>query len=531
MDEPTIDLPGARWGHLRWLLLLLLLAAGMRAWQLTHTEVATRDSIAYIGFAWRLQNEPWTEVLRSCEHHPVYPVLIHLASGPVRQAIPDDLPRAMQLAAQLVSCIAGVLLVVPMYWLGCELFDRRVGFWAALLFQCLPGPGRVMPDGLTEPVFFLLTASALLFACKAVRTAHPAWCALAGLFSGLAYLTRAEGLLVAGVTGLVLLGLQTGTTWRRSWPVLRRAGLVLTLATLVVAGPYMALIHGLTPKPSAVRMLDPSKDPLTAPPSEKAGLVHAPLPLAIWWIGPGVKAEDRYGWAFYALALMISKGFFHVLTLPAALGLWLFRRRFARVPGLWVLLGLGAVLMALLYRLGQSNGYVGERHVLLLVLGGLYWAVAALGVLAGSLAWAIRRGAAPAWALVLLVAVAVLPLPRTLARLHSERAGFRAAGRWLAKIVQPDDLILDPFGWTKYYAGGFFAPNPPPGAGCCYVVLEKSKNKHPHLWYLLEAAEQLKEKGKPAYYLEVPRGKDTATILIYRVPPSGVIALAAMSRR
>ncbi len=288
MDEPTIELPGARWGHLRWLLLLLLFAAGMRAWQLTHTEVATRDSIAYIGFAWRLQSEPWTEVLRTSEHHPAYPLLIHLASGSTRQALPDDLPRAMQLAAQLVSCLAGVLLVVPMYWLGCELFDRRVGFWAALLFQCLPGPGRVMPDGLTEPVFFLLAAFALLFACKAVRTAHPAWCALAGLFSGLAYLARAEGLLVAGVTGLVLLGLQTSRLWRRSGPALVRAGLVLTLAMLLVAGPYMALIRGLTPKPSAVRMLDPSKDPLAPPEADQqarqAGVVHAPLPLAVWWI-------------------------------------------------------------------------------------------------------------------------------------------------------------------------------------------------------------------------------------------------------
>src|SRR5262249_41873879 len=137
MDEPTIELPGARWGHLRWLLLLLILATGLRAWQVTHTEVATRDSIAYIGIAWRLENESWARVFRSSEHHPVCPLLIHLASGPVRHFVPDDLPRAMQWTAQLVSCLAGVLLVVPMYWLGCELFDRRVGFWAALLFQCL----------------------------------------------------------------------------------------------------------------------------------------------------------------------------------------------------------------------------------------------------------------------------------------------------------------------------------------------------------------------------------------------------------
>src|SRR5262245_54059683 len=100
MDE--LPLPGARWGHLRWLLLLLAVAVGLRAWQITHTEVATRDSIAYTRYAWRLGAEPFREVVRTSEHHPGYPALVHLASVPVREAVRDDLPRAMQLSAQLV---------------------------------------------------------------------------------------------------------------------------------------------------------------------------------------------------------------------------------------------------------------------------------------------------------------------------------------------------------------------------------------------------------------------------------------------
>src|SRR5438105_1176908 len=61
--EVRLDLPGAGWSDWRWLALLLALVAGLRAWQLTHTEVASRDSIGYIRYAWRLENEPWTEVM------------------------------------------------------------------------------------------------------------------------------------------------------------------------------------------------------------------------------------------------------------------------------------------------------------------------------------------------------------------------------------------------------------------------------------------------------------------------------------
>src|SRR5262245_25827279 len=170
MDE--LPLPGARWGHWRWLLLLVVIAAGLRAWQITHTEVATRDSIAYTRYAWRLGVEPFAEVAKTSQHHPGYPVLIHLASVPVRHFVPDDLPRAMQLSAQLVSCLAGVLLVVPMYFFGCELFDRRVSFWATLLFQVLPASARLMPDGLTEPVFLLLGMTSLFASVRAIRTGH-----------------------------------------------------------------------------------------------------------------------------------------------------------------------------------------------------------------------------------------------------------------------------------------------------------------------------------------------------------------------
>src|SRR5947209_3725232 len=176
--EPNQE-KGTVWTDLRSLLLLAVLASGIRTWQLTHTEVASRDSIGYIRMAWQLEHRNWREVIPAAPQHPIYPLAILGVSLPLRSFF-GDLPTAMQVSAQLASSLASVLLIVPMFFLGRELFDRRIGFWAAALFQCLPSGGRVMADGLSDPLFLLCTASGLLFAVRGLRTRRVACFAAAG---------------------------------------------------------------------------------------------------------------------------------------------------------------------------------------------------------------------------------------------------------------------------------------------------------------------------------------------------------------
>jgi len=130
--------------------MLLLLSAGIRVWHIHHTEVTARDGVGFIRYAWQLQHEPWTTVLRGNPHPPLYPLAILGVSIPLRQLVNDDASRAMQLSAQVASALAGVLLVIPMYYLGKELFNRSVGFWSAAIFQCLPASSRVLSDALAE---------------------------------------------------------------------------------------------------------------------------------------------------------------------------------------------------------------------------------------------------------------------------------------------------------------------------------------------------------------------------------------------
>ena len=134
MDDRAAEARKSRpWTDAGLVALLLLLAGGVHAWLVTNTTVAARDSIGYIRFALHLESHPWSEVLQKADQHPGYPLVVMLTSWPIRHFL-GTTAQTMALSAQLASAIAGTLLVIPMFFLGRLLFDRKTGFWAALIF-------------------------------------------------------------------------------------------------------------------------------------------------------------------------------------------------------------------------------------------------------------------------------------------------------------------------------------------------------------------------------------------------------------
>jgi hypothetical protein len=520
--------PARRWDW-KPLVLLLLLALGMRAWQLTHTEVAARDSIGYIRIAWQLEHHSWVEVVRNAPQHPLYPLTVLAVSVPVRAVWHGDLADAMQTSAQLAAALAGVLLVVPMFLLGRELFDRRIGFWGTLLFQTLPASGRLMADGLSEPLFLLLASSALLAAVWALRSAAPGPFVLVGVFSGLAYLTRPEGALVAAATGVVLLASQAVPAWRRSWTRCLICGTTLTVASLVVAGPYMKAINGLTVKPSTIRVFDKLSD--NAPVSKAAPVRWATAaPLALWDVGVDRDPpSSRRFWGVYALGSVLGQGFFYVAWVPALLALVTYRSLWRREPGVWVIALVNIVVALALYSVAMVIGYLSDRHALLLLLTGTFWAVAGMDLLGVWIAELLTRFGAlqrlgaltqprsPGRRLaqgMLLVLVGVTAI-KSLERLHADRRGFQDAGHWLACHAQANDEIVDPYAWAHFYAGRVFHEDDGPlpgGPGVCYIVVEESANLHSHLKEA-KVAKDWAALGEEVGSWTVPRGR----VAIYRV--------------
>jgi 4-amino-4-deoxy-L-arabinose transferase-like glycosyltransferase len=514
------------WGDRRWLALLIVLAAALRVWQVGHTEVTSRDSIGYIRIAWQLEHGDWRKVLPASSQHPLYPLSVLAASVPVRHYHGGDLALAMQLSAQLASSVASVLLVVPMFYLGRELFDRRTAFWATLLFQCLPATGKMMADGLSEPLFLLCVSTAILFAARGLRSGSAPAFALAGAASGLAYLTRPEGLVVAGATGVVLLAVQLRARSRYPWRRFLLGGAALAVGTLLVAGPFMKLIGGFTVKNTARWVSDPrvqAHPPATGQEHAEARLGPpisvGPALWAVWWGDkhpPQEGPSARTVWALRAVGAVLAKAFFYVFWAPAVLALWLFRNRFRQAPGAWVLALTSLLIALVLYRVARLMGYLGERHMVLIVLCGVYWAAAGLLAVADRL----RNGYLAA---AVMLVVAGVPLAKTLETLHGDRAGFRAAGCWLARHACPGDCVKDPYSWAHYYAGRVFleghvgvpAHTPP----VSYVVLERSSNTHPHLPEVQDALKDV-ERGRPVRSWPVRRGKEQAEVVVYEVAGS-----------
>lgn len=480
----------AWFADVRLLAILVLVGGAVHAWLIGHTVVLARDGVDFLHFEWRLEHDAWATVLRSEGQHPGYPLAVMALSTPLRHLLHRDDSNAMALYAQLTSALAACLLVIPMYYLGRELFNRRVAFWTALVFQCLPLSGRATSDALSEGLFLLLVACSLLLCARSLKSGSLWGFAMTGVCGGVAYLVRPEGVLVVMAAALAIASAQFMSAWRISWKQTGKRLATVCLAALGTGLPYAAAVGGFTVKPTAKEVIDAPPPPVTyaAPQdqTQKASL------LGIWWSADPKHARPVQSLA--AVGLEVGRGFYYVGWIAALYGLFRYRKRIPTTPAAWPVLLLCGLHAAAIWRVAAVKGYVSERHVLVILMCGLFWAVAALQDIAVRAADGVRLLAekrpgallafgsrAWVWSVGLPLAFAGAALPRTLQPLHANEAGHRAAGRWLAAHARADDVICDPFKWAGYYAGRAFQEDWDPGRPldtAQYVVLEPAREQH-----------------------------------------------------
>jgi hypothetical protein len=528
------------------LALLLLLAGGVRAWVVWCTEVPARDSIGFIRYALQLERGGerggWYHTLNHQHQHPGYPLCVLGVSLPLRHFTGKDNDcELMQFSAQLVSAVAGMLLVIPMYYLGKHLLDRGAGFWGALLFQCLPVGGHVLSDAVSDPLFLLLLTTALLFAVLAVRRGSPRLFALAGAWCGLSYLTRPEGILVLMAAGLVLLGLQAVPARRRPWRRVLAGGAALLGAALVTGSPYYLTTGCFTRKPSFSQMEGRFEDDS----ARDADPGRRPLLAAVWAVhlhDRDAKLGVRMSLGAVALAGEFVLCFQYVGWLPALVGLWWYGGRYRQMPEAWVVLALFTLDALVLWWLAVKVAYVSERHVLVLIVCAVFQTVAVVREAPYRFAaWLRRRRAgtadarpagvfrplwrgAPVWSLMLLLALTGTGLAKTLRPLHGNRAGHRAAGYWLAAHADAADPIDDDHCWAHYYANRVFLEGrdvacPSGHRRQWYVVVNRTPpNKlasHPRT---VSEPALLEQGGEIVYRWPENVPDELVRVLVYRLP-------------
>ena len=531
---------------------LAVVSIGLHFWLVAHTKVTARDSLGFARYALDIQSPESSrekvdnakrskvDVIREAEQPPGYSLTVWITAKFVRKTMQPatseglfsgtQLAESTLLAAQIANALAALLLVVPTYLIGRMLFGRSVGFSAALLFQVLPVPARITSDGLSEGVFLLAVATSMMLAVRAVRRPGVGGFLLTGLAVGASYLVRPEAMLVAGATGLVAVWLGYTRRWPRDLTLGRL--IALTVGVALVAGPYMLLIGGISNKPAPKVLLDPQPNPrakLWKGQPDAQALPAAGGPLFAKWMNPPVEGiPGRVLWGTEAVAEETFKSLHYLSAIFALVGIVALRRRIAAEPGLWVLLVLAGLNVALLIYLGSRIGYVSERHTVLLTMISCLFAAAALEPIAAGLGTIPKIGSfwkgkfGPAALLVILVGMA---LPSALKPLHANREGHKHAGQWLASQLKPEDCLIDPFCWAEWYSGRslYYVPadppaNPPPVV--TYAIVDDKMRGDEHVRLpRLEQAKGVAADGRSEVVYHWPENEpvETAKVKVYRL--------------
>jgi hypothetical protein len=423
------------------------------------------------------------------------------------------------------------------------------------MFQFLPVTSHILGDGLSESLFLLLTASALLFGAQALHGKSPPRFALCGLFSGLAYLTRPEGVLLLGAMGISLIALQFAPRWRRTWRDLLACTACLTLAALAAGSPYFLTTGCFSTKPSVGHLMGQEKEkgtdwsprrnrqaggPGRAPLAGGPGAVAGPLLAAVPAVMLSTEGDtlQRLARGLWGLGTELANGFHYIGWIPALIGfLCYLGRPSTTTPGMWPLMMLCLLHALILWRLAVIVGYLSDRHIQVIVLCAIYPLAAGLVDLPGQLrqrlqAWGwpatarvLGRGG-PALSLLLLAGLTGAGLPKALHTLHAQRAGYHAAGLYLAEHARLCDTILDRHAWAHYYAGFVFREGDPPvrdpGHQFYYYVVGRSKDgSEPELplQELFPSEKQILKKGaRDVYHWPPGRPLEQAAVVIYALP-------------
>lgn len=137
--------------HIQRCAVAILVAVATSAVYFFQTDIINTDAIRYISCAQHIERGEW---LQAKEYTPMYfvPYLIFC----VHCVIPDWI-----LAAQIVSMVAMILVIVPFYFLVNDLFGAKYSFFSTMFFALTPQFREISVMIVRDPVFIFFTVSFL----------------------------------------------------------------------------------------------------------------------------------------------------------------------------------------------------------------------------------------------------------------------------------------------------------------------------------------------------------------------------------
>lgn len=425
--------------------LLMVAAAVLFVWVDYHSEVTFADGLRYIGQAQRIEQGAWSDGLLKSVDHPLHPMAIAAA----HRLLGGEGPASWQQAAQVVSIIGCVLLVIPLYLVGLEVYGTTTAWVGCLLFLGKPLMGYVSVNVLSETTFLLFWTWGLWAGIRFLREGRFVWLPVTIGFGALAYLARPEGMLLPLALIVTLLLLPLHWTTRIYWPRWWAAVAFLVLGPILLVAPYMAMKGGVATKPSVARLLG------LAPKADADALERdKPLP-------EGQSTFETYRQASQR-SLKILRASVSTFLLPLVVVGLVTVRPWSSRARIWLFTGLILTASAAgLIRLYATTGYSTLRYGLvpgmlltLAAANGLAWMMQSI-VIPGR--W-LGRGEerfhlGPAiWAVILACLIAI-PHVQAMTPFANSFSAYRNAGEWIAQTKSHDHgKVLDLTDWSLYFS-------------------------------------------------------------------------------
>ncbi len=203
------------WDNLKWLapgiLALLSIAFALLFSRNFHWPIGVGyDSVIYINAAKSLAaGNGFTQASIQITHFPpLYPGSLALVSWITGRDIVSSATILVIFLYGLNIFLAGMLV-----WRVTK--SKLAGIAISILTAILPGFVSMHFEAMSEPLFFALFLSALIFLFEYVQSGKLTWAILAGVFAGLSAFTRYIGIFVIATVALSVLFLHPGTLFKR----------------------------------------------------------------------------------------------------------------------------------------------------------------------------------------------------------------------------------------------------------------------------------------------------------------------------
>jgi hypothetical protein len=473
----------------RWLFVVVGLSAVLHVVGMVRTPLPAQDGLKFLRVARQFQTQPWEDVIRGSDQHPLYPALISLAQPPVRLFLGEG-PDSWRVAAQGVSMLAALGLLWSLHSLTRRLFDDRTANLTILLYALLPFPAEIGHDTLSDSLALSFLVAGLCLGEQTLRTNSWRSAIGCGVATGLGFLTRPEVALVAPV--VVIAGMLRWRSWSEELAVFGRL-MALSAAVLVFVGSYAFVKGEISEKLSlrwsaqvGLKNHAPRKPPTLLP----KGLDDPRFDFSPKEESDQISLKGQTVAASKRLICEWADGLSLVLIPVVLLGIVVGRRLDGSVDGRRLILVYFVAFSWIAIRHASTLGYLSGRHALSLVVVSVPWASAGI--------WAWASGFMARWKVnpVLgrrlgyagLTAVALVGLIDQAKAGHPSRWGYWAAGHWLAEQAKPGDAVLDTRGWASFVRGV-------PGYDYWHVRQALSDRS---LKYVVVGSDELKAKSRRA---------------------------------